>query len=304
VKGYSVDAFLAMLAGRITVQTGAVVIGGFLAAASVTHYAIAARLVELAKNSLRSVTTTLTPAISEREARGDLEGIRRVLLDASRWVLYLVLPIHLGLLFFGRPFLSRWIGGPEYADRCFPTTAILSATLTIGVAQSVAARVLYGMGRLRLFARLALVEAVLNLGLSLALVEPLGLEGVAIAVAGPNVLFCLFAIGYACWTLDVSTGRYLRASWLQPVLAACVPTAVWWFRAPAEPTWLSIAASILAGLLPYAVVVGLVEFRHRLVRKRTLAPEAITIAQSARMEPVKRVSSPRSLRVRRASIRG
>ena len=138
VKGYSVDAFLAMLAGRITVQSGAIVVGGFLTAAAAAHYAIAARLVDMAKNLLRSATTTLTPAVSEREATGDLDGVRQVFLTGTRWVLYLVLPVHLGLLFFGRPFLARWIGGQHYAELCFPVVAILSATLTIGVAQSVA----------------------------------------------------------------------------------------------------------------------------------------------------------------------
>src|SRR5439155_15911270 len=129
-------------------------------------------------------------AVSEREAQGDLDGVRRVLLRGTRYVLYIVLPIHLGLVLFGSPFLARWVGGPQYAEWCFPAMAILSATLTIGVAQSVAARILYGLGALRLFARMALVEAVLNLALSRALVGPMGREGVAIAVAGPNVLFC------------------------------------------------------------------------------------------------------------------
>ena len=126
VKGYSVDAFLAMLAGRITVQTGAIVVGGFLTVAAAAHYALAARLVEVAKNFLRSATTTLTPAVSQREAAGDFEGVRRVLLDGTRWVLYLVLPIHIGLLAFGRPFFTRWVGGWEYAAWCFPAMAVLA----------------------------------------------------------------------------------------------------------------------------------------------------------------------------------
>jgi hypothetical protein len=33
VRGYSVDAFLAMVAGRVTVQTGTIVVGGFLTVA-------------------------------------------------------------------------------------------------------------------------------------------------------------------------------------------------------------------------------------------------------------------------------
>jgi O-antigen/teichoic acid export membrane protein len=272
VKGYSVDAFLAMLAGRITVQTGAVIVGGFLTVAAAAHYALAARLVELAKNLLRSATTTLTPAVSQREATGDLDGVRRVLLDATRWVLYLVLPIHLGLLAFGLPFFARWVG-PQYAEWCFPAMAVLSATLTIGVAQSVAARILYGMGKLTLFARLALVEAAVNLALSLALVGPFGIVGVAAAVAVPNVLFCLFVIAYACHTLNVGARTYLFASWLRPLATACVPSAVWLAVIPAEATWVSIAVGVLAGLGPYACVVGIVEWlaaSHRRARANSL----------------------------------
>lgn len=270
VRGYSVDAFLAMLAGRITVQTGAIVVGGFLTAAAAAHYAVAARLVDMAKNLMRSVTVTLTPAVSQREATGDLDGVRRVLLHGTRWVLYLVLPIHLGLLFFGRPFLARWLGGPEYAEWCFPAVVILSSTLSIGVAQSVASRILYGLGRLKLFARLALVEAGVNLALSLALVGPLGLAGVAIAVAVPNVLFCLFVIGFTCRLLDVGMWRYLVASWLAPLLAVCVPATVWWFATPVEATWIAIAMGIGMGLVAYAVCVAAVESAPSLVNRLRL----------------------------------
>lgn len=258
VKGYSVDAFLAMLAGRITVQTGLIVVGGFLTAAAAAHYALAARLVDMAKNLLRAATTTLTPAVSQREATGDLDGVRRVLLEGTRFVLYLVLPIHLGMLAFGRPFFARWVG-PQYADWCFPAMAVLSATLTIGVAQSVASRILYGMGKLKLFARLALVEAVVNLALSLALVGPFGLVGVAVAVAVPNVLFCVFVIVYACRTLDVSAKDYLFGSWLKPLVCACAPAVIWRFMTPAEPAWANIAFGIAVGLAPYACAVFLCE---------------------------------------------
>jgi O-antigen/teichoic acid export membrane protein len=264
VRGYSADAFLAMLAGRVTVRTGMIVVGAFAGLAPAAVFAVAVRLIDMAKDMLRYATTTLTPAVSEREARGDFDGIRAVLLVGTRWVLYLVLPVHLGVLYFGRAFLERWVGqGPGFTAECFPPMAVLSATLTIGVAQSVGSRILYGMGRLRLFARLALVEAGLNLGLSLALVGPLGAVGVAAAVAGPNVLFCLFVIGYACRVLDVPPGRYLLAGWARPLAAACVPAAVWWFVTPTAPTYAAIATGLAAGLVPYAAVVAGVEVLGR-----------------------------------------
>ena len=263
VRGSSTDAFLAMLAGRVTVQTGAIVVGLFLPPGSVTAFVVAARLVEYAKALLRTVTTTLTPGVSAMEARGDHGGIRRLFLTATRWVLYLVLPVNLGLWFFGRPFLVRWVG-PEVGDAGSPAAMILAATLAVGVAQSVASRVLYGLGRLRLFARLALAEAALNLLLTAALVGPFGVEGVAIAVAVPNLLFCAVVIAYTARQLGASAADY-AAAWLRPAAACSVAVAVWLgFGAP-EATWVGIGTAILAGLLPYAVLVAAIEFRHRLV---------------------------------------
>ena len=233
--------------------------------------------------------------MSEREATGDMAGVRRVFLDGTRAVLYLVLPIHLGLLAFGRPFLARWVGGAEYADSCFPTTAILSATLTVGVAQSVASRILYGTGRLRLFARLALLEAALNLALSLALVGPYGLEGVAAAVAGPNVLFCVVTIAYAASVLEVGAGTYLRRAWLRPLLAALAPAAVWWALPPAAATWAAIAAGIATGLAPYVVAVGVLGL---LTRKWGGVPGSGTavpgLAVATRVAPPVAPSLPRA----------
>ena len=72
------DEGLAMLAGRITVQTGAIVVGGFLTVAAVTYYGIAMRLVEMAKNLLRAATTTPCRS-SSRSAIGS-----RGFVDCSR----------------------------------------------------------------------------------------------------------------------------------------------------------------------------------------------------------------------------
>src|SRR5262249_53764271 len=117
VRGYSLHAFLAMVAGRTCVQSGTVIVGAFLGASPVTYFAIAARLVEFAKALLRTATNTLTPAISAQEANGEVESIRRLFLRGTRWVLYAILPVHLGLIVFGRPFLAIWLGDPIYAER-------------------------------------------------------------------------------------------------------------------------------------------------------------------------------------------
>jgi len=255
VKGYSLYAFLAMVAGRATVQSGAIIVGALLGAAPVTYFVLASRLAEFAKSLLRTVTNTLTPAVSSLEAAGDLEGIRRMFLRATRWVVYLILPVHLGLIVFGRPFLAVWLNDPAYADRCYPALVILCSTLTLVVAQSVAARVLYGTGRLKWFARAALLEALANVALGLALCPRFGIVGVAIGVAVPNLVMCVWVIGYTARGLGVPLRTYLGEAWLRPMVAAAVPLIVWLLAGWRVDGWGTLALALLAGVVPFAVTV-------------------------------------------------
>ena len=234
VRGYSVDAFLAMLAGRACVQTGPVVVGAALTVVHVTWFGLSLKLAEFAKALLRSATNTLTPAFSALEAAGDAERTRRLFLTATRYALYLMLPVEIGLLAFGRPFLARWLGDGAYADRCYAALAWLASPLGLVAAQSIAARVLYGTGRLKWFARLACAEAVLNVGLGLALVGPFGVVGVAAGAALPSVLACVAAVGMGCTATGTRWRDYVVTGWLGPLAAAAVPAGVWATRLVAD----------------------------------------------------------------------
>ena len=227
VGGYSFSAFLIMLSGRVCVQSAAIVIGLFLDTPAITWFAISLRLVEYAKSFLRSATITLTPAISSMEAAGDWSGVRRMFRNATRWVLYLILPVQLGLVLFGKSFIQIWMGSTDYAERCYPSLVILSTTLSLVLAQSIAARILYGMDRLRWFARISLLEAAVNLALSLLLVRNYGVEGVALAAAIPNAISCLFIIVAACQLLRIRLYRYVMYSWVKPLIASTTPGLIW-----------------------------------------------------------------------------
>ena len=262
VKGYSLNAFLAMVAGRTCVQSGIVIVGALMGAAPVTYFALASRLVEFAKALLRTATNTLTPAVSSLEAAGDTDAIRQLFLRGTRWVLYLILPVHLGLIVFGRPFLSVWLGGVEYADRCYLPLVILSSTLTLVIAQSMAARILYGTGRLTQFARAAMLEAVGNVGLSVVLGVRYGLIGVAIGVALPNLVMCLWVIGHTARGLEVSIRTYVADACLRPLVAAAMPLIVWLFVGWPIAGWTTLCSAILVGVVPYAVTIAALESRR------------------------------------------
>jgi O-antigen/teichoic acid export membrane protein len=250
IRGYSLDAFLAMVAGRISFQTDALVIALFLAPSFITFFAVAARLVEYGKSLLFSAITVLTPAVSAFEARGDVEAIRRVLFASTRWALWIVVPLQMGLLFLGRPFLLLWLG-PYHAAHSFPVLLILAVPLSLAISQAVSARILYGMGRLRWLARAVLVEALANLLLSMVLARPLGIAGVALGTALPNVCMNLVLFGYICRSLEVRPREYVRRAFAVPACSGLVLAGFWWVAGQRLPPadWGTFLAMGTAGML-------------------------------------------------------
>jgi O-antigen/teichoic acid export membrane protein len=272
VRGYSAHALLAMVAGRISFQTDALVIGAFLLPQHITYFALAGRLTEYAKDALRVATTVLTPAVSALEAKGDGAAIRDVFVNSTRYVLWLILPVQLGLLLFGRPFLALWMG-PEYAVASYGVLAILAAPLGLAMAQSVSVRILYGLGLLRWYAWATLAEALANLLLSVALVRPWGIEGVALGTAIPSVLLNLAVGVYVCRQLGVGAGHYLRRSFLRPCALAVLLGVCWWAASSrvAPTSWPALMTLGAVGLVGYAVAAALAEFGGEVMLRQARA---------------------------------
>jgi O-antigen/teichoic acid export membrane protein len=258
VAGYSRHAFVAMIAGRLSFHTDAFVIAPVLGPAAITFFSIPSRLIELSKALLRSATTPLTSTFSALEARGDSAALRATFLAGSRFAWYATLPLEAGLLALGYPFLSIWVG-PRYADVCMPILIVLALPLCLTISQSVAARVLYGTGDLQKFARATMAEGVSNLALSVALIVPAGIIGVAIGTTIPHVTFCLWVISYVCRKLNVSCREYVGVV-LKPAMAVTIPLAVWnSLNRRGIDGWVALFGSGAAGLVAYGAAVVLLE---------------------------------------------
>jgi O-antigen/teichoic acid export membrane protein len=261
IRGYSFLAFVAMIAGRISFSTSTIVIGAFLAPEYITYYVIGARLAEYVKSGSRSITSVLTPAISALEARGHHEAIERVLMAGTRYIVWLVLPVELGLVFLGKPFLTLWLG-ERLAGASYPTLVILSIPLFLALSQSISGRILYGIGRLKWFTAIVVAEALINLSLSAALVNWIGIEGVALGTAIPNVCANVAIACYTCRLLQVAFVAYAWKSFAKPLLVAPLAPVVWmalmdWVSITSWGIFILVGAS---GTIVYALAAFAVEF--------------------------------------------
>ena len=84
------------------------------------------------------------------------------------------------------------------------------------------------------------------------LIGPFGVEGVAIATAISNAIFCVAVIVTACRAVDVGAREYAEC-WRKPVSITLIPLAIWLIWGPVESAWPAIATAIAAGVVPYAL---------------------------------------------------
>jgi O-antigen/teichoic acid export membrane protein len=123
-------------------------------------------------------------------------------------------------------------------------------------ARGVALPILMGLGKPRVPTVVFLAAGVVNLLMSAVLARPLGLTGVAIGTAVPNVLFGVVVIGIACRELKVGLLEYVQYVVPRAALGAVpVLALLFWFK-----DWFGVAGPIgfIAAGVAMAVVFGLI----------------------------------------------
>lgn len=256
IGSYSGFAFVGALASSLAFQTDSLVITAFLGAASVTPFALAAGLVDNVRSLVYSATWVLSPTASEMETRGETEHLHAMLVAGSRYSMLLCTPVLAALVIFGQELLATWVG-PGYRNAGL-LLIILAVPTLFSLPQSAASSMLYGISRHKGVVTLSLLNALLNLGLSLLWVKPYGLVGVALGTAVPLALVGGITVGvYAARAMRMPVARYFWLGMGQPALlslAFVVPALV--IRQLFHPTgWLPLGVSVAAPWLLFAAVV-------------------------------------------------
>ena len=184
---YSIHVVINNLGQKAIYYTDALVIGILLSPISVTYYAIAGNLIEYLRRLILISNNVLNPLVSELESKNDSESIQRVLVQGGRLSMLLALPIAAVYLTMGRQFISHWMGS-EYASLSGDVLCVLAIGVAISTPQNTISSILYGISRHSIIARLRVVEALTNLVLSLVLIKSLGIVGVALGTAIPQVI--------------------------------------------------------------------------------------------------------------------
>jgi O-antigen/teichoic acid export membrane protein len=192
IMRYGLQTSVINVAGVIVQRIDAIVIAVVLGARMVTVYVIGQSLVTYLSQGVSAITLALTPFFADLHAKEDANQTRWLFFAGTRAASLATGLIGGGLVSFGGPFIARWVGAHyvqgAWFDRSDSVLLILLAATIPRLLHSAAAQYLFGSNKQGYLARLFVIEGAANLALSLALVRPLGLAGVAIGTAVPSLI--------------------------------------------------------------------------------------------------------------------
>lgn len=211
-------------------QTDRVVLGIFLGASAITLYESAGKMQGLVTQITQFATSAVMPFAAQLGAEGRSSSIQTLFYRGTKYVMALVLPVVVGLMFFAKPIITHWLG-PAFATQALAAQILLSYQL-LGVGAVIGESILISRGhaRRRLF-NSVFVVTLGNLVLSIVLVQKIGILGVVIGTALP-------------WIVDFP--------WRLRVALTEVEVSFWdWLRRAAGPVYLSLLATVAVAIAAY-----------------------------------------------------
>jgi len=193
VTGFSVYSSVIDWANKLNYELDELVIGVFMGAAPVAAWAVADRIISGTQRLTNQGNAVLFPVVVDADATHQIGRLQQVLIEGTRLSLATVLPIAIVLIVLAHPLVEAWVGAKMIVAA--PVIQILAVAVALRVGNATSTTLLKGAGQVRRVAIVNIVTGIVNLGMSAALVRPLGLMGVAIgtlipvAVASIGVLF-------------------------------------------------------------------------------------------------------------------
>jgi O-antigen/teichoic acid export membrane protein len=209
IVSFSVYVLLLSAGARLSFETDALVIGALLGVTAIPFYAVANSLVVYLMDFVIAIAAVVSPMATKLNTEGRLPELRDIFLKWSKVALSMSIMAGVFLIVLGPRFIGWWIE-PSFERPSGRVLQILmiSSFMFLPV-RGVALPILMGLGKPRIPTIAFVGAGAMNLVLSILLARPLGLAGVALGTAIPNVLFATVVLTVACRELEIDVTRYV-----------------------------------------------------------------------------------------------
>lgn len=213
VSGFSIYMAVIDWAHRLNFASDPIIIGIFLNSTAVAVWTVGQRLAQATQRFTNQLNRVLFPVVVDSDASGDAARLRQILVQGTRFSLAMVVPVAISLVLLARPLIDRWVG-PGFEESVL-VAQLLALTVLVRVGNAPANLLLKGAGAHRAVAFVNLAAGLVNIGLSILLVRPYGLAGVAVGTFAPvTASAALVLFPMACRRVGLSWREgYRQAVW-------------------------------------------------------------------------------------------
>lgn len=218
VLSFSLVAYVVTFTNLIMARTDQAVIGFTIGIAFVAAYQAGYKAAEMFNLFAVQLQDAISPAAARLQAQGDHTSLRQLLVANTRMTTALVVPLGAICAVYLEP-LVRFLTGIATVERStlYVGWALLGSGISLMMTNSVSKRVMMMCGWERKLVWASLVDATVNLVLSIVLVSRFGIVGVAIGTLIPTVI-----VGWG-WVLPM-TARFAGMTTWEFCAAAYLPT--------------------------------------------------------------------------------
>jgi O-antigen/teichoic acid export membrane protein len=207
---FSIKTVIQGVCYRIETATDSLVIGIVMSPAAVPLYSVPANLINYLRLISFNATHVFMPYFSGLTATGEKEKIVQVYLSVSKITAGLIMVLGVGVFTLGEEFLRLWVGN-EIAESYLDIRIYLVAFTLLPMLNPYANRYLTAIDKHGVYAKWQPIVAIANLVLSLVLIGPMGIAGVALGSLIPGLIFQPFLLWYCCQQLEISVLKYIRS---------------------------------------------------------------------------------------------
>lgn len=258
VTGFSVYMLVLDWSAKLNHSADPLVIGAILDTTAVAVWTVAQRLTQFAQYLTNQLNDALFPNVVDSDAAQRADRLQAILLQGTKLSLALAAPLCLGLIMLAEPLIFSWVG-PEFTGSVLPTQILLAVVL-VRISTASANLILRGAGQHRLLAWTNATTAAVNILLSIILIRPFGLVGVALGTLIPISLAAAFVLyPAACRRVSLPLARPLVQAIWPPMWPALVMGALLWLGRALSPTGLFEVGLQLAigGLVYFGLFIAL-----------------------------------------------
>ncbi|HEV2166860.1 MAG TPA: oligosaccharide flippase family protein, partial [Thermoplasmata archaeon] len=247
---FAAPLFAVSVLGYLTGNTDTLVLGIYHQG-DVDYYTAGLSLARLVLVGVGALSYIYLPVAARFLRQGDHEAISVTYVTATKWMVLVSLPLFVVFAFLPGPSLGL-VYGSLYQSHTLPLEILVTGAFVSTLAGPAAATQV-SLGQTRLLVYNNAITGVVDIGLSLALIPPMGIAGAALAWAVANAINPILSMVELAAFSDVHP---LRAHYLVPVVGTTVPLVLLFLfvRVPA-PLWaLPILVVGIAGLFVVVVL--------------------------------------------------